>query len=40
MNHNDYGSIIAELSAPMPKVGVMRPFNFHKVLKNSVTFPC
>ena len=35
MNH-DYESAVSDLSVLMSKIDVMRPSNFHKVLKNSV----
>ena len=36
INHNDYVNAVCDLSGQMPKFDVMRLFDFHKVLKNSV----
>ena len=38
MNFNDQVSAVSNLSVLMSKFDVMRPCNFHKVLKTSVTF--
>ena len=37
MNSNDYVSVASDLSVIMSKFEVTRPYNFHKVLKTSVT---
>ena len=38
MNHNDYVSVVSNLSVLMPKFDVMIFSNFHKVLKNLAVF--